>query len=124
MKLRIRGNTLRLRLTRSEVEEFAKTGRFADQIGFGAGAQDSLVYAIEKTDAGVVSAAFRGGEITISVPAEIADNWVNSDEVGFDAAQPIGDDKLKILIEKDFACLSSREHEDTTDNFPHPKTDC
>lgn len=123
MKLRIRGNSLRLRLTRSEVDQFALTGRFADQISFGG--EQSLVYAIEKTDTATVSAVFDDGEITVFVPAQIADNWVNTDEVGFEAAKLIGDrNELKLLIEKDFACLTSRSGEETDDNFPHPKTTC
>jgi hypothetical protein len=28
---------------------------------------------------------------------------------------------LKILVEKDFACLAPREGEDESDMFPHPK---
>lgn len=123
MKLRIRGNTLRLRLTRSEIDEFAATGRFADTISFGG--EHSLVYAIEKTNAEAVSAFFDGGEIKVCVPAQLADEWTKTDQVGFDAIHKIGNgDELRILIEKDFACLSTREHEDTDDNFPHPKTDC
>lgn len=123
MKLRIRGNTLRLRLTRSELDEFASTGKFADEISFGNG--QSLVYAIEKTHAEAVSAAFRGGEIKVLVPAQIADAWTKTDQVGFDAIHSTGTAaELKILVEKDFACLTPRNDEDTTDNFPHPKTTC
>lgn len=124
MKLRIRGNTLRLRLTRPEVDEFAATGRCADKITFGGGR--SLVYAIEKTADDTVSAAFDGGEIKVSVPAQLADVWTKTDQVGFDAAHGIGDgDELTILVEKDFACLTTpRNDEDTADNFPHPKTTC
>lgn len=123
MKLRIRGNTLRLRLTRSEVDEFAATGRFADRIGFGGG--DSLIYAIEKTNAEAVSAAFSGGEIKVLVPSQLADEWTKTDQVGFDAAYKIGNgDELRILIEKDFACLTPRFDEEADDNFPHPKTAC
>jgi hypothetical protein len=124
MKLRIRGNTLRLRLTRSEVDEFAATGRFADRVGFGGGR--SLVYAIERTGADAVSAAFDGGEIRVLVPAQLADTWTKTDQVGFDAAHGIDDgDELKILVEKDFACLTTpRNDEDAADSFPHPKTTC
>ena len=30
-------------------------------------------------------------------------------------------DLLKILVEKDFACLAPREGEDETDMYPHPQ---
>lgn len=123
MKLRIRGNTLRLRLTRSEVDEFAASGRFADEISFGG--EESLVYAIERTDSNAVSAAFDDGEIRVLVPRQVADTWTRTDQVGFDASHPTGNGgELKILVEKDFACLTPRNEEDTADNFPHPKTAC
>ncbi len=123
MKLRILGNTLRMRLTRSEVDEFAANGRFADQISFGG--EQSLIYAIEKTNVEAVSAAFDGGEIKVLVPSELADEWTKTDQVGFDAACQTGNgDDLRILIEKDFACLTPRDDEDTADNFPHPKNAC
>ncbi|MFN0138742.1 MAG: DUF7009 family protein [Pyrinomonadaceae bacterium] len=123
MKLRIRGNTLRLRLTRSEVDEFASSGRCADKISFGG--ERALVYAIEKTAGKTVSAVFDGAEIKVSVPGELAHAWTNTDQVGFDAVYRTGDgDELQILVEKDFACLTPRADEDTADNFPHPKTTC
>ena len=31
-----------------------------------------------------------------------------------------GDEPLRILVEKDFACLVEREGEDDSDAFPHP----
>jgi len=36
MKLRIRGNSLRLRLLRGEVQQFGETGRVTETIQFGA----------------------------------------------------------------------------------------
>lgn len=123
MKLRIRGNTLRLRLTRPELDEFASSGRCADKISFGG--ERSLVYAIERTADDAVSAVFHGNEIKVLVPAQLADAWTETDQVGFDAAHKSdGGDELKILVEKDFACLTPRTDEDTADNFPHPKTAC
>ena len=38
MKLRIKGNSIRLRLLRSEVEEFAEGGSISDETRFGANA--------------------------------------------------------------------------------------
>jgi len=35
MKLRIKGNSIRLRLLKSEVEKFAEDGRISDETSFG-----------------------------------------------------------------------------------------
>ena len=68
MKLRIRDNSIRLRLTRAEVMQ-----------------------------------------------------WAASEQVSIAADETLDDgESLKILVEKDFACLAPREGEDESDRYPHP----
>ena len=50
----------------------------------------------------------------------MASDWVNTELVGMDNHSD-NDEKLKILIEKDFACLTERVGEDESDMFPHPE---
>lgn len=116
MKIRIRENSVRLRLTQSEVAEFAERGLVENKTEFGNG-QD-FFYALRKDDSiQNPNAKFENGRIEIAVPKSLANNWTQTAEVGIS-----GDDKgVKILIEKDFACLSIREGEDESDAFPHPK---
>jgi hypothetical protein len=45
VKLRIQGNSLRLRLNRSDVEQFRETGILTESLRFGSGAQ--LTYTLE-----------------------------------------------------------------------------
>ena len=117
MKLRINDNSLRLRLTRSEVEEFASSGHYESSVDLAGG---RLVYRLEKdADAMLPSAAFADGTITVSVPRSAADQWTESDDVGIEEPHAAG---LKIAIEKDFACLKPRADEDTPDHYPHPAT--
>ncbi|MBK9215184.1 MAG: hypothetical protein IPM59_06235 [Chloracidobacterium sp.] len=114
MKLRINGNSLRLRLTRSEVEQFASTGSYENSIGLAGG---RLVYKLKKDAAAASpSAVFSDGMITVSVPPSAADQWAGSDDVGIEADA----EGTKIAIEKDFACLTPRPDEDTPDHYPHP----
>ena len=48
--------------------------------------------------------------------------WADSEQVSIEAVQTIDDgSELKILVEKDFACLTPREGEDESDLFPHPE---
>lgn len=116
MKLRIRGSSIRLRLTRSEVAAVAEHGRVEDAVDFGS--DERLVYALAGTDTPTLSARFDGGSITVSVPRSRAVAWALGDEVGIESdpnASP------RILIEKDFACLAPRSDEDERDNYPHPE---
>ena len=113
---------MRLRLTQSEVAGFAVNGRVEEAIEFGIEPQRRFIYALEITnDAETVSASFENSRITVFVPKARAEEWTQTGRVGIESEQPIGDGKiLRLLIEKDFACLEPRAGEDETDAFPHP----
>lgn len=117
MKIRIRGNSIRLRLSQSEIAELAKTGRVENRTEFGR--EQTLVYALNMSDSvDSLDASFQNGRIELIVPKVVAENWMNTENVGISDET----DFTRILIEKDFACLTERENEDESDNFPHPKT--
>lgn len=118
MKIRIKGNSLRYRLTRPEVEEISATGLVEEQINFGA---TVLSYALCTTDAGELSATFADNRITMYLPAGLIEQWVNTNNVGFEHRIPLGDtgETLYLLVEKDYTCLDNVE-EDQSDNFPNP----
>lgn len=138
MKLRIRGNSLRLRLLRSEVEQFGKTGRVAETIRFGDAPAAQLSYILEAdSKAQQITTNFADNKITVKVPDSVARNWVESEQVSLTNEQAIENNKqnepaknsaaeniLKILIEKDFACLDRRDDPDNVDAFPHPTGKC
>lgn len=120
MKLRIRGNSIRLRLTRSEVEQFGDSGSIADAVEFGQG-QEAFQYQLEVGSNGEAGAKFEGSCMTVMVPRVDADQWVGSEQVGLEYLQPISmDENLRILVEKDFACLAERPDEDDSDAFLNP----
>lgn len=129
MKLRIRGNSLRLRLTRGEVAALAERGRVDDGIAFGSEPGARLGYSIVcADDASVLSARLGGGAIVVTVPAAVARAWAASDDVSLEAEQALGGggggDVLRLLVEKDFACLQPRTDEDDGDAFPNPNVSC
>lgn len=122
MKLRIKSDTLRLRLSQSEVERFKVEGRESDSIDFGS---RKLIYTIQVVDQPEVTADYDADFIVVNVPPAIADNWTGSEQVGFDAVMSIDNErKLYILVEKDFQCLKPREGEDESDLFDHPEGHC
>ncbi|CAN5436057.1 hypothetical protein BH10ACI1_BH10ACI1_33610 [soil metagenome] len=113
MKLRIRGNSIRFRLTRSEVESFATQAMIEEVVGL---SPQNFSYALEKVSAQNLSVTFENGKISVFVPIIIANQWTNGEQVSMEG----NDGGLRILIEKDFACLNPRK--DELDNFPHPLT--
>jgi len=119
MKLRIQGNSLRLRLSQSEVAQFSKTGFVEDSIHFAPGA--TFAYALESmASLNAPQALFSNGWLRIQVPGGEATDWVRSDRVGISGDQPLDSGKrLSILIEKDFQCLHGDEARDP-DAFPNP----
>ena len=119
MKIRIKGNTVRLRLTQSELNDFGEKGLVEEKTIFAPG--NELTYSIKMADCKQLQCSFIHNKIIISVPQNSASAWVATDLVGldnFDEAK--ADSDLKILVEKDFACLDARESEDESDMFPHP----
>ncbi len=133
MKLRIKGNSLRLRLLRGEVEQFGKTGRVSETIKFGASPETHLKYVLEfERGTRKITAHFADNQIIVKVPERAARKWVESDEISLQSDQPIengeprgdSEDILQISIEKDFVCLDRVNDSDNADAFPHPTGKC
>jgi len=126
MKLRIKGNSIRLRLLQSEVERFAAAGQISDEIEFDAGGAAYLRYSLVTSPAAEsMTARFRGNEISIVVPTLVAQQWASDDQVSLESEQPIGSgETLKILVEKDFVCIDRPDDPDREDAFPNPKVVC
>lgn len=119
MKLRIRGNSVRLRVSRGELSQMAEAGSTEDRARFGPGAE--LVYRLSVAPAGAVRAELAGSAISVTVPRAEFERWLEPEQVSVEAEQTTGDGaSLRILIEKDFACLAPRAGEDESDLFPNP----
>jgi hypothetical protein len=123
MKIRMRGNSVRVRLTRGEVARLAAEGRVEEATEFGPGPGGRLVYSLESSDeARGLGARFSEGRIRLTVPADAAERWAASDEVSLESEQQLGvGPSLRILVEKDFACLTKRAGEEDADTYPHPQ---
>jgi hypothetical protein len=78
MKLPIRGNSIRLRLTQSEVARVAMNGSLESQTVFGARAfRFALVI---RDDAFSLSASFDDNAILVSAPGAAVTRWAQSEE--------------------------------------------
>jgi len=121
MKLRIRGDSLRLRVGPNEAATVAAGGKVQETISFGPASQQSLTYCLEAS--GSVSATcamFESNCIRVIIPLATAREWFQSETVGIEESQPIDRKRsLQLLIEKDFECLD-RASQNAEDTYPHP----
>ncbi len=121
MKLRIKGNSLRLRLTKTEVTKLAETGYLEEQTSF---PNNQLIYALQKADASKLSATFENNKIIFFVPEVFIKDWPANNVVGLNTEIPLaGNGSLYLLIEKDFVCLDEI-NEDQSDNYENPNKTC
>jgi hypothetical protein len=113
MKLRLHDNSLRLRLSQSEIARLHDTGKVEDVVIFQPG--NELVYAIETDASHEVTATFENSHIRVTLPTRAAMQWIESDQSGMEASTGT----LRLLIEKDFQCLH-RAPQPGEDAFPNP----
>jgi hypothetical protein len=125
MKIRIKGNFIRYRLSQSEVKTLAETGYLSDTTRFGPGDHQVFTYALRSRE-GIdgLRAEFEHGVITLFIPAAAAAVWYDEERVGFENTVAVAPGtSLTLLLEKDFACLDD-SREDQSDNFPNPNAIC
>jgi len=123
VKLRIRDNSVRLRLMRGEVDALKEKGLVEANTGFPGGR--SFRYSVESSPASVTPAAFfSDNQIIVRLPETTVLAWSTSEQVSIEGEQVLDDGGLlKILVEKDFICLTGRDDEDESDMYPHPEAD-
>ena len=120
MKLRIRDNSIRLRLERAEVDTLRDNGLVTSRTAFPGGRE--FGYVVESSPASVnPGAVLSDSTVTVRLPEATVLAWANSEQVSISGEQRLAEgDVLSILVEKDFACLAPREGEDESDMYPHP----
>lgn len=114
MKLRILDDSVRLRLSRSEVLDLGAGRRVEGRTSLPSG---DLVYAVEaSTSLGV---GLTDGHLLVTVPEVDVEAWAGGDEpVGIYGT--VG--SVAVAVEKDFQCLIPRPGVDRDDFYPNPKT--
>lgn len=116
MKLRIKGNSIRLRLTKSEVQLLSETGHVEEQTDFGS---VKLTYAIHASSTDNLSATFENNAIIVYIPEATSRNWFSNNVISHKGNY----NNLSLLVEKDFVCIDATE-EDQSDNYENPNKVC
>ena len=119
MKLRIKGNSIRMRLSQGEVKTLQESGEVWDYTQFPS--MQSLRYGVVVTSSPDFKIDATDFKIRLEVPSGELNRWFDPSEVTIkNDINLTGDETLMILIEKDFQCLTTRPGEDETDLFPNP----
>ena len=119
MKLRIRGNSIRFRLSQTEMVQLVGNGAVSDSVQFSP--EMRLDYGVAIRPVENLEVSFAGQSIQVAIPTAMARNWAAPEEVAIRGEQALtGDASLSILLEKDFVCLTPRDGEEDDDSFPNP----
>jgi len=122
MKLRTTQNSIRLRLSQTDIRNFVETGVAEETVQIGPASEAAFSYRLQRGETSDrTTAVYQNNCLTVSIPSAIADRWSTSEEVSIEASQPTANaTELFILIEKDFACLTPRDRDEDMDTFPNP----
>jgi hypothetical protein len=123
MKLRLLDDSIRMRLSRSEVDVANQSGVVEGQTRFPDGSMFRFALEADKGEAGP-SAAYESDRMVVRLPASEIAAWAGDDtavslrgELDLPAGGP-----LRLLVEKDFQCVTPREGEDQSDLFTNPQS--
>jgi hypothetical protein len=121
MKLRINGNSLRLRVSPSEVARLLKHDCLEETIHFGPQVNAKLTYALrQEPRVNTLTVQYTENRVAVLIPANQASAWGFTDQIGIVENISLGQlGTLVVLIEKDFACLD-RSEEENHDTFANP----
>ena len=120
MKLRIKGNSLRVRITPSEMVRLLESGRIDETIHFAADENAHLTYALEHAPgATAISVRYSPNEVAVVLSSTEARRWSSGGDVGLYGETPTARGPIQVAVEKDFACLDKDDAENV-DTFPNP----
>jgi len=122
MKIRIQDNSIRLRISQSELNQLHLEGKIVGRLEFqNATAFEYVLEGSIKSE--ILTACFEKSQMIISIPIAFVEELKNTNRVGFQQDNNAEQGGLKILVEKDFKCLTSRD-ENEEDLFDNPKANC
>ena len=122
MKVRLRKNTIRFRLTQTEAATLLSAGTVEDSTSFGPSDDQRLSYLIRADErCERFAIGLSANEIAVTVLAAALNEWLTGPLIELAGEQSIGDGQtIEIRIEKDLSCLKPRPGTDDDDTFPNP----
>jgi hypothetical protein len=101
MKIRIRGQSLRIRTDPEEMRTLATSGRIEERIQLDP--RRALVCRLTvAADASTIAVAFEDNVIEVRLPQAAASEWCTTDRIGLSGSQRNGAVELRVTVEKDF----------------------
>lgn len=119
MKIRIRGNSVRFRLTKTELEQLCRERSIEERTNF---TTQDFIYEVKATEIDELNIQFDSNKISLQISNALLENWDTDQRIGFSHTISTTNGKsIDLLLEKDFTCLEDRG-EDESNNYPNPKT--
>lgn len=125
MKLRLLDDSIRLRLSRDEVVAADEQGIVEGQTRFPDGSV--FTFALEALEnSSAASASYTSDRMVVKLPAPKISAWAKDDSAVslHDELELPRGGQLKVLVEKDFRCVSPRDDEDQSNLFQNPERVC
>jgi hypothetical protein len=126
MKLRLRGNSIRVRLDRRDTSILIDRGSIEDGFRLGPGVGFSYAVELGSAPREQPQASYADGRLTIRIDPKDAEEWLAGDRVGFDHEQEVDGGVVRVVLEKDFACIDRPAGEEVDDAyaFANPSAAC
>ncbi|WP_143304525.1 DUF7009 family protein [Chitinophaga vietnamensis] len=117
MKIRIRGNSIRYRLDKVDMELLETTGKVESITHIGGG---TLHFCLRGKEVPEPAIKLEHDGVHLLLPIVHLEQWISSGNTGFDLSisNPDGS-SVAILVERDFKCLTDRD-EDDSQAFDNP----
>jgi hypothetical protein len=115
MKIRFTNNSIRIRVSKSELERLQKEHLIEENVGLPDGA--TFTFALVVQEGASIKIRQKPSLFSVSIPEVMASPWMATEQVGIEVHHPLSEgQQLHILIEKDFPC-AHQPHKDRSDTF-------
>jgi hypothetical protein len=121
MKIRIKGNSIRIRLSKLEVKKLCNEKEISETTQF---PNSIFTYKLMAKDINELAADYLENVMYVYFPERETLTWYDANLITYKGSMQLANgNNLSIIVEKDFVCLDHTD-EDQSDNYPNPSTVC